>query len=146
MDTFVFTAMLMPTAAVLAICLLEWSVGQYSWQEWLETVGRDCYILSWGALGGVFANDNIRKHYSGQHAYEVEFLCLILLMCLAAPRFALWRNRTGSHDGSGQSGSGGGGSGQRQSETITGWEALASLAIGGFALVVPGMVAMHAHL
>lgn len=121
---FYLTVFVIPAIFVLVMGLLDWIVASGTWQEWLIDLGWDCYVLAWGALGGVFSNANIKNYFKKDGEPGVaELICVGVLLLLAAGVLSLRKNKP-----------------------HVGWKGLCSLALGGFALVVPGAIAFRAHM
>ncbi len=121
---FYVTVFAIPALFVLVMGLFDRIVNSGPWQDWITDLGWDCQVLAWGALGGVFSNGNITNYFvlKGE-AEAAELLCVGILLLTAIAIMAL-----------------------RRRKPQVGWKALLSLAVGGFALVVPGAIAFRAHM
>jgi hypothetical protein len=119
------TVFVIPMGFVLVLGILLALFLDLSLAEWLMSLGWDTHVLAWGALGGVFSNQNIADSF-GDHGKSgtAEIICVLILLLLAAANLALRRKRT----------------------TAAGWRSLTALAIGGFSLAVPVAVALHEHV
>ena len=53
-------------------------------EEWIIGLGWDSDVLSWGALGGVFSNDNIQKVFPSKgEVPAVELVCVAILLVVS---------------------------------------------------------------
>lgn len=122
---FYLTVFIVPMIFVLALGMLLALVLSMGLLDWLMSLGWDTHVLAWGALGGVFTNQGVDDSFGVRGAETAELVCVAILLLLAVGNLALRRDKKGE---------------------ITGWRALAALAIGGFSLAVPIAVALHGHV
>jgi hypothetical protein len=116
----------LPALFVFAMGLLDWRFRPGHWQDLISDLGWDCQVLAWGALGGTFTNSNINRSFNTQAQVVVAVLiCVVVLLLVAICIQGVLP--------------------QRYKQPV-GWKAVLTLALGGFALAVPGAVAYRAHM
>jgi hypothetical protein len=118
---YIITSFVIPVSFIVLMALLGGLAETQSLTSQLVSIGWECCILAWGLVAGVFSNSKFGG-FSEQPVVVGEMVCVILVL-LASLLLAYLRRAP-----------------------RIGLYALLSLAIGGFALMVPATIAYELRM
>jgi hypothetical protein len=120
---FVVTSVVLPFIFVLIMNGIEGLVDRSGWRSRLIKISWDSCVLAMGIIGGIFANQDVIKAYSGD-AWPVIYAVIGLGISLAtAISIAYVRGSIPT------------------SQTAPGWKVILCLALSGASIALPSYVA-----